>query len=219
MRALIIEDEVELNRLLAIAMRNAGFSVSCEFDGRNGLSKASKLNFDLVVLDMLLPERNGQLVLEEIRKVKPVPVLIITAIDNVEDRIAALNAGADDYMVKPFNLAEFVARSKALVRRSSNHPKPVLTLAGIQIDTMTRQVNRGNEALDFTPTEYSLLEMLALSRGQIVSRSQIYEHLFDEDDAGFSNLIDVHMSHLRKKLGSDMIRTVRGYGYIIDDVD
>lgn len=219
MRALVIEDEIELNTLLAIALREGGFSVDCAHDGREGLFKATKWNYDVVVLDMLLPEKNGQVVLEQLRKTKPTPVLIITAIDDVDDRVAALNAGADDYIVKPFNLAELVARSKALVRRSTNHPKPIIEIRSITIDTMTRRVSRNGQPMQFTPTEYSLLEMLALNKGQIVARSQIYEHLFDDDDAGFSNLIDVHMSNLRKKLGNEMIKTVRGYGYLIDDIN
>lgn len=218
MRALIIEDEHSLNTLLARTLREDGFTVNCTNDGLEGLHEATGFNYDVVVLDMLLPGKNGQIVLEQLRRDKNVPVMIISAINDVKDRVAALDAGADDYLVKPFDLDEFVARVRALIRRARNHPVAQFKFGSIVVDTLSRRVLRNQDVINLTPREYSLIELLASHCGQVVSRSVIYQQLFDdEDDPSISNLIDVHMSNLRKKLGTDRIRTVRGYGYIIDE--
>lgn len=217
MRALLIEDNQDLASTLARVLREHGFTVNCSHDGADGLFEATRFKYDVVILDMLLPEKPGQVVLEKLRQISDVPVLVITAIDDVQDRVAALNSGADDYLVKPFDLEEFVARARTLIRRSKHHSVPKIKIKSIEVDTLTRRVTKDGDVVHLTPREYSLLEVIISNRGQVVSRADIYYQLLDDDDdADRANLVDVHMSHLRRKLGPGLIRTVRGSGYIID---
>jgi two-component system OmpR family response regulator len=144
-------------------------------------------------------------------------VLILTARDDVTDRVRGLDFGADDYLTKPFHLSELKARLRALIRRSAGQPSSAIQIRQLSIDLNTKHVTRDGTLLPLTPREYALLELLALHRGQVVSRTQIYEHLFDENDDSLSNLIDVHISNLRRKLGADFITTRRGQGYILHD--
>jgi two-component system OmpR family response regulator len=216
MRVLVIEDEPELLRVLAQALREEGYAVDEAADGTDGLYKATSWDYDAVVLDLMLPGLDGWQVLATLRRQRRTPVLILTARDAVDDRVRGLDAGADDYLVKPFALAEMLARLRALIRRAAGQADPVLAVGDVAIDTRARTVTRGGAPVALTAREYALLELLALHRGRLVSRTQIYEHLFDENEDSLSNLVEVHVSNLRKKLGRDFITTRRGQGYVID---
>lgn len=216
MRLLVIEDDPALQRSLAASLREEGYAVDTASDGEDGLYKARSAAYDAIVLDVLMPKLNGWQVLAQLRPAVRTPVLMLTALDATPDRVRGLDHGADDYLGKPFDLDELLARLRALIRRSSGHVHPLLDLGnGISLDTAGRRVEvEGREVL-LTAREYTLLEYLALHRGQVVSRAELYEHLFDEDDDSLSNLLDVHVSNLRKKLGPDVITTRRGHGYAI----
>jgi two-component system OmpR family response regulator len=216
MRVLVIEDEPELLTALSQALREDGYAVDEAADGAEGLFKATSWEYDAVVLDLMLPGVDGWGVLAGLRKARKTPVLILTARDAVADRVRGLDAGADDYLVKPFQLAELLARLRALIRRAAGQADPVITLGDVVLDTRARTVHRGGVPVALTAREYTLVELLALHRGRLVTRAQIYEHLFDEDDDTLSNLVDVHVSNVRKKLGKDFISTRRGQGYVID---
>jgi two-component system OmpR family response regulator len=216
MRVLVVEDEPELLRVLAQALREAGYAVDEAADGDDGLYKATSWDYDAVVLDLMLPGRDGWQVLEGLRRDRKTPVLILTARDAVRDRVRGLDAGADDYLVKPFELAELLARLRALIRRAAGQADSRIGLGEVVLDTRARAVSCRGTPVALTAREYALVELLALHRGQLVSRSQIYEHLFDENEDSLSNLVDVHVSNVRKKLGKDFIRTCRGQGYVID---
>jgi two-component system OmpR family response regulator len=164
----------------------------------------------------MLPEIDGWEVLRRLRKTKKTPVLMLTARDAVKDRIQGLDLGADDYLVKPFNLKELIARVRALIRRSAGAPNPVVTIGDVSIDTAARTVTVDGEPVTFTAREYGLIEFLALQRGKVISRTELYNHLFAEDDDTLSNLLDVHVCNIRKKIGKDFIETRRGHGYVIE---
>jgi two-component system OmpR family response regulator len=217
MRVLVVEDEPDLRRLLEQALREEGYAVDVAADGKIGLYKATTWDYDAVVLDLMLPGMNGWDVLSRLRaQAKPVPVLILTARDGLADRVRGLDTGADDYLVKPFALAELHARLRALIRRSAGQASSRLEIDGVVIDTAARTILQNNEPVHLTAREYSLVEMLALRRGQVVTRTDLYAHLFDEEEDSFSNLLDVHVSNVRKKLGKDFIQTRRGYGYVVE---
>ena len=216
MRVLVVEDEPDLRRLLDQALREEGYAVDVAADGTTGLYKAETWEYDALVLDLMLPGLSGWEILTRVRATKPVPVLILTARDGVADRVRGLDTGADDYLVKPFALAELNARLRALIRRSAGQASPRLQIGDVVLDTAARSVTRAGETVHLTAREYSLVEMLALRRGQVVTRTDLYSHLFDEEDDSFSNLLDVHVSNIRKKLGKDLIATRRGMGYVVD---
>jgi two-component system OmpR family response regulator len=215
-RILVVEDEPDLRRLLDQALREEGYAVDVAEDGRTGLYKATTWDYDALVLDLMLPGLSGWDVLAQVRAVKPVPVLILTARDALADRVRGLDNGADDYLVKPFALAELNARLRALIRRAAGQASPRIEIGEALIDTAARAVTHAGEPVHLTAREYSLVEMLALRRGQVVTRTELYAHLFDEEDDSLSNLLDVHVSNIRKKLGKDFIQTRRGYGYVIE---
>jgi two-component system OmpR family response regulator len=215
-RILVVEDEPDLRRLLDQALREEGYAVDVAEDGRTGLYKATTWDYDALVLDLMLPGLSGWDVLAQVRAQKPVPVLILTARDALADRVRGLDNGADDYLVKPFALAELHARLRALIRRAAGQASPRIEIGEALIDTAARAVTRAGEPVHLTAREYSLVEMLALRRGQVVTRTELYAHLFDEEDDSLSNLLDVHVSNIRKKLGKDFIQTRRGYGYVIE---
>jgi two-component system OmpR family response regulator len=169
-----------------------------------------------VVLDIMLPGIDGWEVLRRLRKTKKTPVLMLTARDAVRDRVRGLDSGADDYLVKPFELPELLARLRALIRRSASKAQPQLEIGDVTIDTAARKVSRQGQEVLLTAREYTLLEFLALHRDELVTRTMLYDHLFDENDDTLSNLLDVHVSNLRKKLGHDFITTRRGHGYCIE---
>jgi len=216
MRVLVIEDEPELLGLVARALREEGYAVDEAADGAEGLFKATGSDYDAIVLDLLLPKRDGWSVLAALRKSRATPVLILTARDAVADRVRGLDVGADDYLVKPFELAELLARLRALVRRAAGASASTLTVGDVVIDTRAKRVTRDGVDVVLTAREYAIVEVLALRRGCVVSRTHIYEHIFDENDDTLSNLLDVHVSNIRKKLGKDFIATRRGQGYVID---
>ena len=217
MRVLVVEDEPDLLSAIAQILREEGYAVDEAADGQEGLFKATSWEYDAIVLDLLMPKLTGWQVLESLRKTHKTPVLILTARDGVNDRVRGLDGGADDYLSKPFHLAELKARLRAIIRRSVGHASSEIQIGELTVDTKAKTVRHGETQLLLTPREFSLLELLALHRGQVVSRTQIYEHLFDENEDSLSNLVDVHVSNLRRKLGKDFITTRRGQGYILHD--
>ena len=216
MRILIVEDEPDLLSGLAQALREEGYAVDTANDGEDGLFKAEGYDYDAIVLDVMLPKLDGWEILKRLRKTKRTPVLMLTARDQSRDRVKGLDTGADDYVVKPFDLPELFARLRALIRRSANKTTNVIEIGEVTIDTAARNVTRGRAVIELTAREYALLEFLALHRGEVVTRTQLYEHLFDENESSLSNLLDVHVSNLRKKLGAEFITTRRGHGYCIE---
>lgn len=215
MRVLVVEDEPDLLNSLAESLREEGYAVDVSLRGDEGVHKALSWEYDVIVLDWMLPGLNGIQFLEKLRKQKSTPVLLLTARDTVTDRVIGLDTGADDYLIKPCSLRELLARMRALIRRTTGHASSLIELGTVVLDTAKRTVQVDGTDVALTPREYSLLEMLALHRGKLVTRTMIYDHLFDEDDDSLSNIVDVHVSHLRKKLGKDFIETRRGQGYII----
>lgn len=216
MRLLIIEDEPDLLSSLAQAFREEGYAVDTAADGEEGLFKAESWDYDALVLDVMLPKLDGWGVLQKLRKTKKTPVLMLTARDQTRDRVRGLDTGADDYLVKPFDLDELLARVRALIRRSAGQTKNVIEIGKVTIETAARKITLNGEEVPLTAREYGLVEFLALHRGEVITRTTLYEHLFDEDDSTLSNLLDVHVSNIRKKLGADFITTRRGHGYCIE---
>ena len=216
MRLLIIEDEPDLLASLAQALREEGYAVDTAANGEDGLFNAEGTDYDAVVLDVMLPGLDGWEVLKRLRRTKQTPVLMLTARDQSRDRVRGLDTGADDYVVKPFDLAEIFARLRALIRRSANKTSNVIEIGDVTVNTATRQVQLKGQPVELTAREYSLTAFLALHRGEVVTRTQLYEHLFDETENSMSNLLDVHVSNVRKKLGAEFIVTRRGHGYVIE---
>jgi len=216
MRVLVVEDEPDLREALVQALREEGYAVDAAADGDEGLFKATSWDYDAIVLDLMLPGMNGLDLLRRLRQQRKTPVLILTASDAVGARVDGLDAGADDYVVKPFALSEVFARLRALIRRTTGQASPILRLGDVVVDTAAKVVTRNDEPVALTGREYALVELLALHRGRLVTRTQIYDHLFDEDDDSLSNLVEVHISNIRKKLGREFIVTRRGQGYMID---
>jgi two-component system OmpR family response regulator len=180
------------------------------------LFNAESYDYDAMVLDVMLPKLDGWEILSRLRKTKKTPVLMLTARDQTRDRVRGLDTGADDYMVKPFDLPELFARLRALIRRSVNKTTNVIEIGDVKIDTAARNVLLKEKLVELTAREYALVAFLALHRGEVVTRTQLYEHLFDENESSLSNLLDVHVSNIRKKLGHDFITTRRGHGYSIE---
>lgn len=215
MRVLVIEDDPLLLQSLAASLREENFAVDTAADGEDGLYKARETAYDAIVLDVLLPKLDGWDVLAGLRPARRTPVLMLTARDAVPDRVKGLDLGADDYLTKPFDLDELLARLRALIRRTSGQTQAVLRIGDLALDTAARRVELAGTEIVLTAREYGLLEYLALHRGEVVTRTALYEHLFDENDSSLSNLLDVHVSNLRKKLGRELILTRRGHGYSI----
>jgi two-component system OmpR family response regulator len=216
MRILIVEDEPDLLRGLAQALREEGYAVDTANQGEDGLFKAKNYDYDAIVLDVMLPKLDGWEILKRLRKIKKTAVLMLTARDQSRDRVKGLDTGADDYMVKPFDLPELFARLRALIRRSANQATNLIEIGDVKIDSAARKVFRAEKPIELTAREYALVEFLARHLGEVVTRTQLYEHLFDENDSTLSNLLDVHVSNLRKKLGAEFIITRRGHGYCIE---
>ena len=216
MRLLVVEDEPDLLAGLARALRKQGYAVDTAADGEDGLDKAKTTDYDAIVLDVMLPRLDGWELLARLRETKATPVLMLTARDRTADRVRGLDTGADDYLIKPFDIPELLARLRALIRRSARQSRPGIDLGEVHIDTTARTVTRAGELVTLTAREYVVLEYLALHRGEVVTRTALYEHLFDENDATLSNILDVHVFNLRKKLGQEVILTRRGHGYCIE---
>ena len=217
MRVLLVEDEADLASTLKRALDEAHFAVDVAADGDEAQFMLTEVAYDAVVLDLMVPKRTGWTLLQDIRGTGArTPVLILTALDAVEDRVKALDLGADDYLPKPFAISELVARLRALVRRSTGNPSPVIVVGDITIDRAARLVYRESEPVELTAREYSILELMVRHRGTLVTRSAICEHIYSESSDVFSNVIDVHIAALRRKLGPQVIQTRRGQGYIVN---
>lgn len=217
MRILVIEDQADLRRLVQGILEEDGYAVDVAADGADGLAKAQAWPYDAIVLDLMLPKIDGWDVLEQLRETHKTPVLILSARDALSDRVLGLDIGADDYLSKPFERPELLARLRALIRRTAGQAKSTLTIKNLQVDLISRTITRDDEIVTLTAREYTLFEYLALHRGKVVTRTELYDHLFDENDETLSNLLDVYISYLRKKLGADVIETRRGLGYVIPE--
>jgi DNA-binding response OmpR family regulator len=219
MRILLVEDEVRLAENIAAALRERPrFAVDCAFDGREGVSLADNGCYDLIILDLMLPLLNGQGVLKKLRAEGDLtPVLILTARSEATSIVELLNAGADDYLAKPFDLGELIARAKALIRRGKGVAHPVIRLSDIELDTLQQSVHRAGVLVELTPMEYHILEYLMHRPRVIVSKRELLEHLYDYNWEHHSNVIEAHVSNLRRKLDGDIaepsIETLRGRGY------
>jgi two-component system OmpR family response regulator len=196
MRLLVVEDDPRLLKSLTRALREA--------------------DYDVILLDVMLPGLDGWSVLDQLRKKKSTPVLLLTARGATSDRVRGLDAGADDYLPKPFDLPELLARVRALIRRSTGQSTSRLELGDVVLDMRSKTVELAGRPVSLTPREYAILEYLALHRGEVVTRTLLYEHLFDESEDTLSNLLDVHVFSIRKKLGADVIVTRRGQGYLVE---
>jgi two-component system, OmpR family, response regulator len=217
---LVVEDEKLLGRAIERGLTEAGHRCTWTRSGAEGLQLACSSNFDAVVLDLLLPDLDGLALLESFRRERhQTPVLILTALGSTDDRVKGLNSGADDYLVKPFEFAELVARLHALVRRSSIRPAMSQEAGPIKLDLSTRKVTRSGREIDLSPTEFSVLEFLLRYHDTVVTRKMLNQHLWGEDWGSMSNIIDVHINRLRRKIdrGHDqpLIQTVRGRGYVL----
>ena len=197
----------------------AGYAVDVASDGEDGLFMAQSNEYDLVILDLMLPKLDGRTVLGRLRQSSSVPVLVLTARDEKESIVALLNTGADDYVAKPFDLGELLARCKALVRRGKGQSLPVLKIGNLEVDTADRSVRRDGRTIELTAMEYRVLEYLAFRAGAVVSKTELLEHLYDFSWERFSNVIEVYISGLRRKLDDTaevrLIHTLRGQGYIL----
>ncbi len=215
MKILVVEDEHDLRHGLTQSLREEGYAVDAAADGEEGLHYALEYDYDAILLDAMLPRLDGWKLLERLRLKKSTPVLMLTACRTLDDRINGLDLGADDYLTKPFDLPEVHARLRSIIRRAYGRSTTRLDLGTIQLDTSAKQAYLQDQPVTLTAREYALLEYLALRQGEVVSRTELYEHLFAEEDESFSNLLDVHTCNLRKKLGKDLIQTRRGLGYVL----
>jgi two-component system OmpR family response regulator len=216
LRLLVIEDDPDLNRQLATALTDAGYVVDRAFDGEEGHFLGESEPYDAVILDIGLPKMDGISVLEAWRRAgRAMPVLILTARDRWSDKVQGFDAGADDYVAKPFHLEEVLARIRALLRRSAGHAKSELNCGAVRLDTRTGRVTVAGNPVKLTSHEYRLLSYLMHHTGRVVSRSELVEHLYDQDFDRDSNTIEVFVGRIRKKLGVDVIQTVRGLGYLL----
>jgi len=220
MRLLLVEDYPPLRKSVAKGLREAGFAVDVTNDGDEGLWYAMNNDYDIIVLDLMLPGKDGMTILKTLRQAgRETHVLILTSKDTVPDRVAGLDAGADDYLVKPFAFEELLARVHALVRRGYGRKAPVLSFGSLQIDTAAQRVFQSDTELQLTPREYALLEYLAMRAGEMVSRTDIWEHVYDFHSSSTSNVVDVYIGYLRKKIDSSgqpsLIQTIRGRGYLL----
>ena len=223
MRVLIIEDEPRLAENIGRSLReSAGYAVDIAPDGQEGLFMAESNEYDAILLDLMLPEMDGMELLRRIRKAgQRTPVLVVTARDDKESVVSLLNAGADDYLTKPFDLGELLARTKALIRRGKGLPSPVLSIADLELNTVSRSVQRGGRPVVLTAMEYRVLEYLLHRPRAVVSKTELLEHLYDYNWEKFSNVIEVYISGLRRKLDNgsskQLIHTIRGQGYILQE--
>lgn len=222
MKILLVEDDKKITNLISKGLRAEGFTVDTAKDGQEGFFLSMDRPYDLIVLDLILPYVDGLEILRGIRKNgSKIPVIILSAKESVNDRVKGLSEGADDYMIKPFAIAELVARVKALMRRETfRTSETILEIANLKMDLVKREVTRNNQAIDLTTKEFSLLEYLIRHRGQPVTRNMIAENVWEQHFDTFTNVIDVYVRYLRKKVDQDysprLIHTVRGVGYMVD---
>jgi len=220
MRVLLIEDHRPLARALRQGLEEEGFAVDVAYDGEEGDFKARAAEYDAVILDLMLPKIDGLTLLQNWRRDGlGMHVLVLTARGAIDDKVRGLNLGADDYLTKPFELEELLARLRALIRRGHQAKDPVLRVHDLEIDTAARTVKRGGKAVHLTPREYALLEFLAYHRGKVVTRTMVWEHLYDEEDENTSNVVDVYIRYLRNKIdkgfATPLIMTRWGEGYML----
>jgi two-component system copper resistance phosphate regulon response regulator CusR len=225
MRILLVEDEEKVSRFIVRGLTAESFAVDAAVDGFAGLEMATSYAYDLIVLDIMLPGLNGTELLRRIRLTNHrVPILMLTARDAIADKVEHLEAGADDYLTKPFAFAELMARIKALLRRGSVDRPNVLRVADLEVDRLSQQVRRAGRRVELTAKEYALLEYLMANAGRVLSRTMIIDHVWDQSFDGATNIVDVYVRHLRNKVDdgheTKLIRTVRGVGYkICDEAD
>ena len=222
MRILLVEDEKKVAEFVARGLRAERFAVDVSHDGDGGLEMARAFDYDLIILDLMLPGLSGTEVLKRLRRQKPqVPVLILTARDGTAEKVANFEAGADDYLTKPFAFAELLVRVKALLRRGATDRSSILRVADLEVDRLAQQVKRAGKRIELTSKEYGLLEYLVANAGRVLSRTMIIEHVWDESFEGLTNIVDVYVRHLRSKVDvphpKKLIRTVRGVGYSVSD--
>lgn len=218
MRILLVEDERGLADAMAKRLKQEGYAVDLAFDGEEAIDFADAVEYDVLILDLMLPVRDGMNVLRELRRRgNKTPVLILTARDGLKDKVAGLDAGADDYLTKPFSFEELLARIRALLRRKGLPQSTVLKVGDLEVNPATRSVTRAGRRVLLTAKEYAVLEYLMYNSGLVVSRTQIEEHVWDYDFSGASNIVDVYIRYLRRKIDQDfspkLIETVRGQGY------
>jgi DNA-binding response OmpR family regulator len=222
MRILIIEDEKELARILKQGLQEHAFTVDLAFDGQEGLYMAETYPFDVLIVDIMLPRADGFTIVERLRsKNNDVPVLILTAKGEVEHRVKGLNKGADDYIAKPFDFSELLARIKALIRRHKGTISPLIQIDDLVINLNSHVVNRRGEDIKLSAKEFAILRYLALNKGKVISRTELMEHVYDTESEYDSNVIDVYINYIRNKMdrgySKQLLRTIRGAGYILTD--
>lgn len=222
MRLLVAEDEKDMNRLITRALEKEGYGVDSCFDGEEAMDYLESAEYDGVILDIMMPKMDGHQVLKKLRaRGNDLPVLFLTARDSIADRVAGLDLGADDYLIKPFDFDELLARVRAMMRKRSGHKTSVITIGDLKIDTGSHEVTRGERSIELSSREYSILEYMAMHPGQVLSREQIETHVWNFDYSGGSNVVDVYISYLRKKIDGKenvkLIRTVWGTGWMIKE--
>lgn len=220
MRLLVVEDEKDLNKLIAKKLIAEGYSVDRCFDGGEAEDFIRTAEYDGIILDIMMPKKDGLTLLHELRESENhVPVLLLTAKDSISDRVTGLDSGANDYLIKPFSFDELCARIRAMLRKSNSASSNVFTVADLSVDTASKKVRRGEKSIDLSAKEYALLEYLIRNKGIVLSREKIENHIWNFDYEGGTNVIDVYISYLRRKIDNGfehkLIHTVRGSGYVI----
>ena len=222
MRVLIVEDEKKVAAFIKKGLEEETYAVDVAYNGEDGLHMGLENQYDLIILDLMLPIINGLEVLSRLRKNKTdTPILLLTAKDSVEDKVTGLNTGADDYLTKPFAFSELLARIRVLLRRGKAETKTVLQIKGLSLDLVSHKVKRNDEEIELTGKEYSLLEYFMRNQGKVLTRTMIAEHVWDYNFDTFTNVIDVYVNHLRKKIDKGypekLLHTLRGVGYIMKE--
>lgn len=222
MRILVVEDEKDLNAVVTKRLTAEGFSVDSCFDGEEALDYVMMAEYDAIVLDIMLPKLDGLEVLRRLRRAgNPTPTMLLTAMDSVSDRVAGLNSGADDYLIKPFSLDELVARVRTITRRQSNEKTNVLKIDDLTMDCNNHSVKRGDRVIRLSSKEFAILEYMLINKNTALTRERIESHIWNYDYEGGSNVIDVYISYLRKKIDGEgekkLIHTIRGVGYILKE--